>query len=159
MDGREARARHDSAARAGVKLVVLAQGKLKERALRELTDQYKQRLVRYASVEEIEVKDAAALERRLPQDACAVMLEVWGRTLSSTALAAQLEDWASGHRGQVCFVIGGAEGIPAELSRRADVHLSLSALTLPHRLVRLVLFEQLYRSMTILRGEPYAREG
>lgn len=141
-----------------MKLFVLAQGKLKERALRELTDEYKKRLERYATVEEIEVKDAAGLGRRLPSDACLVMLEVWGQSVSSTALAEQLEDWADRHKGQVCFVIGGAEGIPTELSRRAHVHLSLSALTLPHRLVRLVLFEQLYRSMTILRGEPYARE-
>jgi 23S rRNA (pseudouridine1915-N3)-methyltransferase len=55
-------------------------------------------------------------------------------------------------------VIGGAEGIPAALSERADARISLSKLTLPHRLARVLLYEQLYRSFTILRGEPYARE-
>ena len=58
----------------------------------------------------------------------------------------------------MAFVIGGAEGIPSALSAKADVRLSLSTFTFPHRLARVMLFEQLYRSMTLLRGEPYARE-
>ena len=142
-----------------MKLVVLAQGKLKERALRELVDDYKARLGRYVSgVDEIEVKDAEGLARRVPPECFLVMLEVWGDTISSAGLAAKLETWGTRKNGTVCFVIGGAEGIPKALSSRGDAHLSLSSLTLPHRLVRLVLFEQLYRSMTIQRGEPYARE-
>ena len=143
-----------------MKLVVLAQGKLKERALRELVDDYKGRLGHYVTgLEEIEVKDAEALGRRVPRDCFLVALEVWGEALSSAGLASKLASWGSSKNGSVCFVIGGAEGIPRALSNRADAHLSLSSLTLPHRLVRLVLFEQLYRSMTIQRGEPYAREG
>jgi 23S rRNA (pseudouridine1915-N3)-methyltransferase len=55
-------------------------------------------------------------------------------------------------------VIGDAEGIPMDLSRSAAARLSLSKLTLPHRLARVLLLEQLYRSLSILRGEPYARE-
>lgn len=142
-----------------MKLVVLAQGKLKERALRELVDDYKARLGRYVSgLEEIEVKDAEGLARRVPPECFLVMLEVWGDAISSAGLAAKLETWGTRKNGTVCFVIGGAEGIPKALSSRGDAHLSLSSLTLPHRLVRLVLFEQLYRSMTIQRGEPYARE-
>jgi 23S rRNA (pseudouridine1915-N3)-methyltransferase len=62
-------------------------------------------------------------------------------------------------KGQIHFLIGGAEGIPSAVSARAAMTLSLSSFTLPHRLARVVLFEQLYRSMTLLRGEPYAREG
>lgn len=141
-----------------MKLTVLAQGKLKDRALRDLVDGYKKRLTRYAALAEVEVKDAGALERRVPERSLLVVLEVWGEALSSRALAGRLENWANSESGHVCFVIGGAEGVPKQLSRRARAHLSLSSLTLPHRLVRLVLFEQLYRAMTILRGEPYARE-
>jgi len=142
-----------------LKLVVLAQGKLKERALRELVDDYKARLGRYVSgLEEIEVKDMEGLARRVPPECFLVMLEVWGEAISSAGLATKLENWGTRKNGTVCFVIGGAEGIPKALSSRGDAHLSLSSLTLPHRLVRLVLFEQLYRSMTIQRGEPYARE-
>ncbi len=143
-----------------MKLVVLAQGKLTARALRELVDDYKGRLTRYVSgLEEIEAKDAGGLARKVPRDGFLVMLEVWGEALSSQALATKLETWSASKNGSVCFVIGGAEGIPRDVSRRGHAHLSLSSLTLPHRLVRLILFEQLYRAMTIQRGEPYAREG
>ena len=141
-----------------MKLYVLAQGKLKDRGLRAVADDYKARLERYVAVEEIEVKDAQALERRAPKEAWLCMLEAGGEAISSRTLAARLESWATRHKGQVCFVIGGAEGIPRAWSRRGDAHLSLSSLTLPHRLVRVIVFEQLYRALTILRGEPYARE-
>jgi 23S rRNA (pseudouridine1915-N3)-methyltransferase len=57
----------------------------------------------------------------------------------------------------VVFLIGGADGLPPAIIEGADEKLSLSAMTLPHRLARLVLAEQLYRAVTILRGEPYAR--
>jgi 23S rRNA (pseudouridine1915-N3)-methyltransferase len=82
--------------------------------------------------------------------------------LSSVQLAARLEEWqtrAQRTQGKVTFVIGGAEGIPSVVDTQANCRLSLSALTLPHRLVRLILFEQLYRAFTILKHEPYAREG
>ncbi len=142
-----------------MKILVVAQGKLKDRALRGLTDDYKKRLARYVAVDELELKDGEALSRRLPTEHWLVMLEVWGEALSSPGLASRLETWASRQKGNICFVIGGANGIPKEVSQRGHAHLSLSSLTLPHRLVRLLLFEQLYRAMTILRGEPYAREG
>jgi 23S rRNA (pseudouridine1915-N3)-methyltransferase len=59
------------------------------------------------------------------------------------------------HKGIVAFLIGGADGLPPDVSRAAHDRWSLSALTFPHRLARLVLVEQIYRAMTILRGEPY----
>ncbi len=158
MDGRASCARPGAGARAGVKCIVLAQGKLKNDALASVADDYKSRLQRYVAFEEIEVKDTAGLARRLPKEGRLVMLEVWGEVFSSEGLAARLEHWGSQGKGQVCFVIGGADGIPKNLSSRAHVHLSLSALTLPHRLARVLLYEQLYRCMSILRGEPYARE-
>jgi len=55
----------------------------------------------------------------------------------------------------ITFAIGGADGLPAALSARANLRLSLSAMTLPHRMARLVLLEQIYRALTIIRGEPY----
>jgi 23S rRNA (pseudouridine1915-N3)-methyltransferase len=141
-----------------VKLVVFAVGKIKDKALRAVADDYSRRLSRYVRSEEIEVKDGAALERALPADAVRIALEVHGDALSSEELARRVERWGSRGKGVVAFFIGGADGLPAELSRAADARLSLSSLTLPHRLARVVLFEQLYRAMTILRGEPYARE-
>ncbi|HET9932448.1 MAG TPA: 23S rRNA (pseudouridine(1915)-N(3))-methyltransferase RlmH, partial [Polyangiaceae bacterium] len=69
-----------------------------------------------------------------------------------------LERWLAQGKGVIAFAIGGAEGLPAEFSKRAQHRLSLSRLTLPHRLARLLLAEQLYRALSIARGEPYARE-
>jgi 23S rRNA (pseudouridine1915-N3)-methyltransferase len=141
-----------------VKLFVVAAGKLKNKHLRELVDDYVTRVQRYVACEEIEARDGAGLERAIPRDALVVVLEVGGEALGSEAFARRLEKWGSSGKGRVAFVIGGAEGIPQAVSRASDVRLSLSTMTLPHRLARLLLFEQLYRAMTILRGEPYARE-
>lgn len=142
-----------------MKVTVVAVGKVREPPARALVDDYRGRLRRYVRTEEVEVKDASGLERAVPGDALIVALEVWGRALSSEELAQRMEGWGTTGKGHIAFLIGGAEGIPKDLSQRADFHLSLSTLTLPHRLARILLFEQLYRAMTILRGEPYAREG
>lgn len=141
-----------------MKLTVVAVGKLKEPAYRALADDYLSRVRRWVRADEIEVKNDAALPRALPADALVVALEVGGERISSEAFARRLEQWGSRGKGHVAFVIGGAEGIPAALSRGAAVRLSLSSMTLPHRLARVVLLEQLYRGLSILKGEPYARE-
>lgn len=142
-----------------MKISVIAVGKLRDAPSRALADDYLGRLRRYLRAEEVEVKDDAALERAVPEDAVVVALEVWGKALSSEAFAQRLEGWGRTGKGNIAFLIGGAEGIPEAVSRRAQFHLSLSTMTLPHRLARILLFEQLYRALTILRGEPYAREG
>lgn len=141
-----------------MRLLIIAQGKLKDRGLRALVDDYLSRIKRYARCEEIEVKDASQLLSVVPAEATLVALEVDGEQLSSSALATRVERWLGRGKGLVAFVIGGAEGLPKEIGARADHRLSLSSLTLPHRLARLILAEQLYRSLSILRGEPYARE-
>jgi 23S rRNA (pseudouridine1915-N3)-methyltransferase len=142
-----------------VKLSVVAVGKIRERSMRAVADEYLGRIRRYVRCEEIEVASDGALERALPKGATLVALEPDGEALTSRAFAKKLEQWGSRGKGDVAFVIGGAEGIPETLVRGAAARLSLSSLTLPHRLARVVLFEQIYRAFTILRGEPYAREG
>ncbi len=141
-----------------MKLVVVAEGRIKERELRAVANDYLGRLSRYVRCEEIEARDAAALVKAVPEGAFVVALEVDGERITSSDLAVRLERWGSRGKGLVAFVIGGAEGIPKALSASADLRLSLSSFTLPHRLARVVLFEQLYRAMTLQRGEPYARE-
>jgi len=141
-----------------VKLFVIAEGRIKEREMRAVANDYLGRLARYVRCDEIETRDAAGLAKAIPEGAFVVAMEVNGERLTSLELSQRLERWGARGKGLIAFVIGGAEGIPSSLSTRADLRLSLSSLTFPHRLARVLLFEQLYRSMTLLRGEPYARE-
>lgn len=141
-----------------MKLVVVAVGKLRGPELRVVANDYFSRLKKYVPCEEREVKTADELEGKIPEGAFVVALEVNGEALSSPELAQRVEQWGRRGKGIVAFLIGAADGIPGPLSARADVRISLSRMTLPHRLARILLAEQLYRAMTILRGEPYARE-
>jgi 23S rRNA (pseudouridine1915-N3)-methyltransferase len=141
-----------------LKLRVLAVGKLKDEGLRALCDDYRTRIRRYAPCEELEVKDGAALGAKVGKGAFLVALDPRGEELTSSQLAQRLSRWLGLGRSEIAFVIGGADGLPRELMEKADAKLSLSRMTLPHRIARLVLFEQLYRAFSILRNEPYARE-
>lgn len=141
-----------------MRFFILAAGKLKEKEVRAIADDYLGRIRRYAKCDEIELKSASDLAAAIPKDALVVAMEVDGDAVTSTELSKRVERWSSTGKGVVAFVIGGADGIPKELSKRAAARLSLSKLTLPHRLARVLLLEQLYRSLSILRGEPYARE-
>lgn len=139
---------------------VVAVGKLKERYWREAVDEYLDRLGRYVDAAEIELKDdsplrvSAAMRKAIPERSRVVLLTIDGKPRSSEELAAFIEQ--SAMRAQdLTFVIGGADGIPAEIVAEHAERLSLSRMTLPHRLARLVLVEQLYRAMTIRKGEPY----
>ncbi|MEM9622233.1 MAG: 23S rRNA (pseudouridine(1915)-N(3))-methyltransferase RlmH [Pseudomonadota bacterium] len=85
-----------------------------------------------------------------------VALDETGQTLNSRRLADKLEHWR--HQGRnVCFAVGGADGLAPAVMQRADECVSLSALTMPHYLVRVVLAEALYRAWTICIGHPYHR--
>ena len=158
MDGRAPLAGAGCGDRSRVRLIVVAEGRIKDRQLRAVANDYLGRLTRYVRCDEIESKDATGLAKAIPEGAFVVALEVDGEQLTSSELSLRIERWGARGKGLVAFLIGGAEGIPGPLSARADVRLSLSRLTFPHRLARVMLFEQLYRSMTLLRGEPYARE-
>jgi 23S rRNA (pseudouridine1915-N3)-methyltransferase len=146
-----------------VRLSILAVGKIKERGIREAIDDYIGRVARHFPIDEIEVRDAppaaldATLEKRLSSPGHVVALDVAGKAMSSDGFARWLDARMTQGKGKVVFLIGGAEGLPEPIRARADEKLSLSAMTLPHRLARLFLAEQLYRAVTILRNEPYAR--
>ncbi len=142
-----------------MKLRIVAVGKLKERDTRALCDDYLGRLRRYGGVDEIEIdprhKDVAGRLAKACQGALVVALDVAGKAYDSRGLARQLERWRSSGKGAVAFLIGGADGLPRAVLDGADARWSLSPLTFPHRLARVLVAEQLYRAMTILRGEPY----
>jgi 23S rRNA (pseudouridine1915-N3)-methyltransferase len=138
-----------------MKIVVLAVGKLRDRHVAALCDDYLARARRHLPVEVVEPEDDAALARRWPTGGEVIALEPGGVSWTTEELAQQIERRMTHGTRTLTFVIGGADGIPAALVKRAQLRLSLSAMTLPHRLARLVLCEQIYRALTIIRGEPY----
>ena len=148
-------------------VTVVAVGKLRP-YYRQAADEYLRRLKRYASVREAEVREAskaptpgaqrieeaARLETRINEGSTVVALGREGTGWNSRELARQLERWLLAAR-PLALVIGGSEGLEPALLARAHARWSLGPLTLPHELARVVVFEQLYRAFTILRGEPY----
>lgn len=92
---------------------------------------------------------------KLPPTSFPVALEAGGRSLSSEKFAAWLEGTLSRAGGDLVFMIGGHEGLAPAVSQRARERLSLSAMTFTHEMARVLLLEQIYRALTILRGEPY----
>lgn len=150
-----------------VRVVIAAVGRAKEAAFRALLDDYFGRIRRYATLDEIEIREERAdkveqafvriLATAGPR-AELVALDVKGKSFTSEAFAQKLGGVLDGGAVPV-FAIGGAEGLPEAVRKKAAWALSLGAMTLPHRLARVVLAEQVYRAFTIVRGEPYAREG
>lgn len=94
--------------------------------------------------------------RRLADGGRLVALDVGGRALDTAGLARRLEGWLQDGR-DVAFAVGGPDGLAPAVLERAEWRWSLSPLTLPHGLVRIVLAEQLYRATTVLAGHPYHR--
>lgn len=138
-----------------MKLVVRAVGKLRDRRMEELCKEYLERVRRHLPVEVVEVEDDAALVQQLPAGAEVIALEPGGSSWTTDELMRFIsERMVRGTRALV-FLIGGAEGMSAATVARAGRRLSLSPLTLPHRLARVILCEQLYRCVSAIRGEPY----
>ena len=135
---------------------VVAVGRLRAMALRAACDDYLARLKHYARVEEREAKDEARLLEAVPEGSRLVVLSERGEEWTSEQLAAWTTRWEMDGR-DVAFAIGGAEGVPEPVLERAERVWSLSRLTFPHELARLLVYEQLYRAYTIRRGEPYHR--
>jgi 23S rRNA (pseudouridine1915-N3)-methyltransferase len=136
---------------------VLAVGKVRKGWVRDGLATYHKRLPGLTLVElrdSSPEREAEALLAELRSDEQLVALTEEGRALGSVQLAERLRDSGSG---RLAFVIGGADGLAPRLKQRAAWTLSLSPLTFPHELARLLLLEQLYRAQTILQGGPYHR--
>jgi 23S rRNA (pseudouridine1915-N3)-methyltransferase len=148
---------------------VIAVGRLRGAAIAAACDDYVRRAQRGLTITLREVREA---ERRAPTPAAAralegerlraaiprgarcVALTRAGRAPSSAELAALVRRWREEAK-DVALLIGGAHGLPEDLLATCDLQLSLSRLTFPHELARLIVCEQLYRAVTIWRGEPY----
>lgn len=105
------------------------------------------------------VAEGRALLQRVRDADRVIVLDERGRAPGTRAVAGALERWQAEGLGRVAFLIGGPDGLAAECRTRADETWSLSALTLPHGLVRVLVAEQLYRAWTISQGHPYHRDG
>lgn len=145
-----------------MRIVIVAVGKVKERGIREGIDEYVGRIRRYAKCDEVEFADAPEreliprFEKAILPRSRIIAMEVEGARYTSARFANVIGQCEVGAVPNVVFLIGGAYGLPKEISARADIKLSLSDMILPRRLARLFLSEQIYRAFTILRGEPYS---
>ncbi len=140
-----------------MKLTVLAVGKLKDAWLEDGAADFAKRVKARLPLEIVEARDEASLIAKLPARSELWALDERGDQLSSEELAGRIgERMRQGAHG-LAFAIGGADGHTEALLGRARYRWSLGRLTLPHRLARVVLLEQLYRALTIVRGEPYHR--
>lgn len=101
--------------------------------------------------------EAEHIEAAVPQGSLRVVLDERGKSFPTRTLADQLKRWRNDGR-DIAFIIGGADGLDDSIKSRADLLWSLSPLTLPHGLVRVVLAEQLYRASSLLAGHPYHRD-
>jgi 23S rRNA (pseudouridine1915-N3)-methyltransferase len=151
---------------------ICAVGRMKPGPERALLDDYMSRFDRTgralglgpAQMHEVEDRkgggmdaEAQLLDRAVPKGAVIVALDERGKLLSSPDFSDKLAGWRDTGRGDVAFVIGGADGIAPALRDRAEFKLSFGKMVWPHMLARVMLSEQLYRAASILAGAPYHR--
>jgi 23S rRNA (pseudouridine1915-N3)-methyltransferase len=143
-----------------VKVTVAVVGRLKEPYLAQAEDEYRKRLRPYCTLTVHEARDEAALLAALPTGAHLYVLDERGEAITSLAFAHDLlgDEQQHGGGAPIVFAIGGADGHSDAVRARARRVISFGRLTIAHRLVRVLVLEQLYRGFRILRGEPYHRE-
>jgi len=141
---------------------IIAVGKLKDRRLADLCDDYRRRLRPYARLEVTELRDQGPeREGRQMLDLLGgtsgheyvVAMDEKGRDLTSREFSSVL-----GRHGSMAFLVGGADGLITEVRQRADLVMGLSHLTFTHEMARMLLLEQVYRGFSILRNLPYHRD-
>lgn len=152
-----------------MRVTIVAVGRDRSGPARELFETYRARCPWSIQLVEIQARVVAPTRRRvaeeaerllaaIPRGAVAIALDQRGRELDSAAFAARIAAWQQDSRSDLAFLVGGADGLAPTVTRRADLVLSLGPMIWPHRLVRVLLAEQLYRASTILAGHPYHRE-
>ena len=157
-----------------MRITVVCAGKLKEKYLSQGIAEFQKRLTPVCSFEIREIHEAKMpaepsaaekeqvltregerLLRQVPQGSYLIVLDVFGRELSSEELSARLDALTLQGKSSITFLIGGAFGLSEEVRAAADCRLSFSRLTFTHQMVRLLLVEQIYRAFKISRGEKY----
>ena len=156
------------------RITLLCVGKLKEKFYAEAAAEYVKRLSRFCKLEIVELpeerlpedpspaqidaalsREAEAIRGKLPPSSTVAALCVEGRERSSEELARLMAGWASGGAGRLVFLIGGSHGLHASVKAQAAERLSMSPMTFPHHLARVMLLEQIYRAYQINGGTRY----
>ena len=156
-----------------MKLIILAVGHKMPSWITEGFNEYTKRMPSVAKIELVEIKpeprttgksviqlmeaEAQRIQAALPKDVLRIALDERGTHWSTKQLAQQLQEWMGGGR-DVVFIIGGADGLHESVRSSANQLLALSAMVLPHGMVRVLLAEQLYRAHSLLHNHPYHRE-
>ena len=154
-------------------ITLITVGTLKEAYLKDAVSEYKKRLSQYAKVDEVNIKeerivnedDQSEIKRALeieadkilaaiPKGSGKIALCVEGKQYDSVGLA-KLIGRMNDESGKIALIIGSSHGLSDRVKKECDVRLSISELTFPHQLMRVVLYEALYRSFTILAGKKY----
>jgi len=157
-----------------MKIALLQTGKTTDKHILELIDLYTNRIKKYSvfeiitlpdvkntrnmPVHEQKIKEAAKIFQSVNEDDYVILLDERGKELRTLEFSGALEKMFLLPKKRIVFVIGGAWGFPESVYTRADSKISLSKMTFPHQLVRLLFLEQLYRVFTIIKGEPYHHE-
>lgn len=155
-------------------ITVLAVGRMKEKPYRMMADEYMKRLSRYGKFEEIELPDlpepgnsspaieqqikdreGEAILNRIKPGAHVIAMTIPGKQWDSPGLSRHMDDLMTRGVSDIVFVIGGSLGLSDKVIARADEEMSMSKMTFPHQLARVMLMEQLYRAMKIRAGERY----
>ena len=138
-----------------LRVSLICQGRLKEPYFAAACQEYLKRLSAYCKAEVIELAEDGPVAPHIPKGAYTVALCIEGEKLSSPGLAKRLEKLTAGGVSRICFLIGGSDGLPADVKAAADWRLSMSDMTFPHHLARVMALEQLYRAFTITAGAKY----
>lgn len=155
------------------KVTVIALGKLKEKYLRDASEEYIKRLSRYCKLEITELepirlsenpskseinaaleKEAVLIEKKIPKDTLLVALCIEGVQITSEQLSKTVEK-AQMYSGGITFIIGSSFGLAERVKQSADICMSFSSMTFPHQLFRIMLLEQIYRAFKIEEGGAY----
>jgi len=110
-----------------------------------------------ASVARVLAEEKSRIVAAMPSGCVKIALDERGKQLTTAELAGRLDSWMQGSR-DVAFMVGSADGLDRDLKAGADLVLSLSAMTLPHALVRVLVAEQLYRAVSLIQNHPYHRD-
>lgn len=157
-----------------MKIKIISVGKLKEKFFIDAAREYEKRLSSFCSFEAVELtpeklsdtptqneianalkKEAAAMEKKIPQGALLVAMCIEGKQLSSEKFSKYINDAAVNGRGCIAFLIGSSYGLDEALKKSADLKMSMSEMTFPHKLARVMLTEQIYRAFKIMGGGTY----